>query len=87
MGKFLQKSLAFEPWPDFDENLARENEVEFAISVNGKLRATISAPSEIGKEEMLQKAREHEKLQKWLDGKTILKEIFVPGKIVNLVVK
>jgi leucyl-tRNA synthetase len=55
--------------------------------VNGKLRDRIEAESDAPEEEVLRLARESEKVQRHLDGKAVVKEIFVPGKLVNLVVR
>jgi leucyl-tRNA synthetase len=81
-----KKSIHLEEWPTFDPKLAQDETITLAISVNGKLRDTISVVADISKDEAIALARESEKLQKWLDGKEIRKEIFVPGKMVNLVV-
>ena len=57
------------------------------VQVNGKLRDRIEAPAEAAKEELLELARASEKVGKHLDGKEVVKEIVVPGKLVNLVVR
>jgi leucyl-tRNA synthetase len=81
-----KKSIHLEEWPTFDPKLAQDETITLAISVNGKLRDTISVAADIGKDEAVKLARKSEKIQKWLEGKEIKKEIFVPGKMVNLVV-
>jgi leucyl-tRNA synthetase len=80
-------TIAYAAWPEWNEDLAKDEEINLAIQVNGKLRATISVSADIAKEEALKMAKENANVQKWLEGKTLVKEIFVPGKIVNLVVK
>ena len=57
------------------------------VQVNGKLRDRIEAAADAGEEELLALARESEKVRKHLDGKDVVKEIVVPGKLVNLVVR
>ena len=58
-----------------------------AVQVMGKTRATLDVPADIAKDEFLKLAKEDERVSKYLEGKTIVKEIFVPGKICNFVAK
>ncbi|RMF64904.1 MAG: leucine--tRNA ligase, partial [Bacteroidetes bacterium] len=81
-----EPSLAYAPWPEADERYLREETVEIAVQVNGKLRAKIAVPAEAPKEEVLAAARAHENVARHLDGKTLRREIYVPGRIVNFVV-
>ncbi|MFH0834014.1 MAG: class I tRNA ligase family protein [Patescibacteria group bacterium] len=81
-----KNSIHLEAWPTFDPNLVKDETITLAVSVNGKLRDTISVPAEISKDDAIAAAKNSEKIQKWLEGKTIRKEIFVPGKMVNFVV-
>ncbi len=74
-------------WPDYDEALAKDDEIELAVQVNGKLRSTIKVPADETKENILEAVKTSEKIAAALEGKTIVKEIYVPGKIVNLVVR
>jgi leucyl-tRNA synthetase len=76
-----------QPWPEADPDLLTSDTVTLVVQVNGKLRDRIEAPAEASKEELLQMARESEKVARHLDGGQIVKEIVVPGKLVNLVVK
>ena len=71
-------------WPEFDEEKTVESQVEIAIQVNGRIKATISIPKDMEKEEVLKTAKEA--LGDKLSG-NIVKEIYVPGRIVNIVVK
>ena len=57
------------------------------VQINGKLRSRLSMKRDASKEELLEAAKNDEKAKTWLDGKTIVKEIVVPGKLVNIVVK
>jgi leucyl-tRNA synthetase len=75
------------PWPRFDENLAREEEIEIPVQINGKLRAVISIPREADNEALQKAALEEERVQAAIAGKQIIKVIIVPGKLINIVVK
>jgi len=79
------ESIHTEKWPDFDSQFARDEMITLVISVNGKLRDTIQVAADIKKTEALALVKKSEKIQKWIEGKKIQKEIFVPGKLVNLV--
>jgi leucyl-tRNA synthetase len=76
-----------QPWPQPDPALLVNETVTLVVQVNGKLRDRIEAPAEAPKEELLRLARESEKVARHIDGQQIVKEIVVPGKLVNLVVK
>ena len=80
-------SLAYAPWPQYDEALLVESTVEVPVQVNGKLRAKIAVATDATKESVLEAAKTEPKIVPHLDGKTVVKEIYVPGKMVNLVVK
>lgn len=80
-------SLAYESWPSFDESLAKDDLITMAVQVMGKTRATLDVAADISKEDFLKLAKEDERVAKYLEGKTIIKEIFVPGKICNFVAK
>jgi leucyl-tRNA synthetase len=80
------ESLAYAPWPQWNAELASHDEVTFGVMVNGKLRGTLTVGVESGKEEIIAAAKEVAAVKKHLDGMTIRKEIFVPGKVVNFVV-
>jgi leucyl-tRNA synthetase len=75
------------PWPEADEQLLRSDTVTLVVQVNGKLRDRIEAGAEDSREQLLELARASEKVGKHLDGKEVVKEIVVPGKLVNLVVR
>ena len=75
------------PWPNSDPGLAREDEIEIPVQVNGKLRAVVRVSAEAGEAELEAAALADEKVQEWLGGKTPVKVIVVPAKLVNLVVK
>ena len=73
-------------WPVWNEEYLKENNVNYAVSFNGKARFNIQVPADTPKEEVEKLALEHESSAKWLEGKTIRKIIVVPNKIVNIVV-
>jgi len=81
------KSIAFEPWPDFDESLLVENTIEIPVQVNGKLRSVVTVAANASRDEVLALAKADAKVAAQLDGKSIAKEIFVPGKLAGFVVK
>jgi leucyl-tRNA synthetase len=74
-----------QPWPDYEEQHTKDDTVEYALQINGKLRGQMTAAADITKEAALTEAKIV--LAKWLDGAEIVKEVFVPGRIVNIVVK
>ena len=80
-------SIAYEPWPKYDPDLVQLEQVVIAVQVNGKLRDKMEVPADISKEDMLSEARKCEKAAAYLEGKEIIREIAVPGRLVNFVVK
>ncbi len=80
-------TLANVSWPTYDEKLTIDSEVQIIMQVNGKVRSKSVQGKGLSKEEMLALAKNDEKILTWIEGKTIVKEIVVPDKLVNLVVK
>ncbi len=76
-----------QPWPEADPALLASDTVTLIVQVNGKLRDRIEADAEASREELLRLARKSEKVSRHLDGKQVVKEVVVPGKLVNLVVR
>jgi leucyl-tRNA synthetase len=74
-------------WPMFDEALARESELEIPVQINGKNRAKIVVTPGLGAEELKALALGDEKIASLIEGKTVVKVIAVPDKLVNVVVK
>ncbi len=70
---------------DLKEEVFKKDSVTYAVTLNGKKRAEIKVSATLGKDEVMEVAKEQ--VAKWLDGKTIIKEIYVPNKLVNLVIK
>ena len=79
------KTLAFEPWPKYDETKIVANTVKMAVSVNGKPRATIEVPLDLDEEELKKVALSQEGVQRNVEGKEIKKIIVVKNKIINIV--
>ena len=75
------------PWPTYDEAKTVSATVEIAVQINGKLRGVVAMPAEVSREDAVALAKADERVAAGLAGKTIVKEIVVPGKIVNLVVR
>ncbi|HKL60271.1 MAG TPA: leucine--tRNA ligase [Sphaerochaeta sp.] len=82
-----EPALANVSWPTYEEELTIDSEVQIIIQVNGKVRSKSLQEKGLSKEELLMIAKSDEKIQSWIEGKTIVKEIVVPDKLVNLVVK
>ncbi len=82
-----EESIAYEPWPEFDEKWLAEDTVTVVVQVNGKKRDSFELPADADEDAVQAKVAESEKLAPWLEGKNIVKTIYVPGKLVNLVVK
>ena len=80
-------TLAYEPWPTFDAAAIREDTIEVPVQVNGKLRGRVSVPADADKAALEAAARGDAKVAEMLAGKTVLKTIVVPGRMVNFVVK
>jgi leucyl-tRNA synthetase len=81
------KTLAYEPWPAFDETLIKEDTVEVPVQINGKLRGRIQVPAGTDAAALETAARNDAKIAEQLAGKQIVKAIVVPGRMVNFVVK
>jgi leucyl-tRNA synthetase len=81
-----KESLAYAQWPQYDVNLAKDDFITVAVQVNGKTRGTFEVAADISKDAFMALVKADEKVAKYLQG-TIVKEIYVPGKICNFVVK
>jgi leucyl-tRNA synthetase len=80
-------TLAYEPWPEFDEALTRSSEVEVPLQINGKVKAKVQVAADADKATLEAAARAHPKIAELVGGKSIVKAIVVPGRMVNFVVK
>ncbi len=79
--------LAVAQWPEFDEAKTVDATIEVPVQVCGKVRAIIKISKDASAEDAISAAKADEKVQEFLDGKSIIKEIYVPGKIINIVAK
>ncbi len=83
----FEGQIAHAQWPAFDEAKCVDSTVEIAVQVNGKVRAKLVVPANISKDDAIAAAKADEVVAKLVEGKTICKEIYVPGKLVNIAVK
>jgi leucyl-tRNA synthetase len=82
----LQNSILRQPWPKYDPKLIKEEMITLVIQVNGKVRDKIEVEADISEEKAKELALSCEKIKKWIEGKEIKKVIFVPGKLINIVI-
>jgi leucyl-tRNA synthetase len=80
-------SLLRAPWPKYDPALAKEEEIEIPVQINGKLRSLIVVPADSSKEVIYERALADEKIKSTIAGKQVVKVIVVPGKLANIVVR
>ncbi len=81
------ETIAFESWPTYDEAKCVDNEVEIAVQINGKVREKLVISAEATQEEAIAAAKANEKIAAAIDGMTIVKELYVKGRLVNIVVR
>ena len=86
-GLGAKKSIHDEKWLEYDENLAKQADITFILQVNGKIRDKVEIAVDTPGEELKKLALENEKIKQSLEGKTLVKTIVVPNKLINLVVK
>ena len=79
--------IARAEWPSYDENKTVDDEIEIPVQINGKLKAVLNFAKDIDKDAAINAAKTDEKIAPLIDKKTIVKEIFVPGKMINFVIK
>lgn len=80
-------TISYEIWPTYDISKTKEEQIEIGIQVNGKLRGSILSNINETKDDLLEKAMKEDNVKKYVEGKTIIKTIVIPGKIVNIVIK
>lgn len=76
-----------QPWPVYDESKCKANEIEIAVQVNGKIKTKLMIPAEAEQAEVIALAKADENVKKSVEGMNIIKEIYVKGRLVNIVVK
>jgi len=74
-------------WPDYDPEAVVADTITIVVQVNGKVRENLQVPPDIQKDDLLEQAKASERVAKFFEGKKIIKEIVVPGRLVNFVVK
>ena len=74
-------------WPEYDEEKCKENSIEIVAQINGKVRTKLVVPADISAEDAVALAKKDEKIKEATEGKTIVKELYVKGRLVNIVVK
>ena len=79
--------VSISEWPSYDESKTIDDTIEIAVQINGKVRSTVTVSKNAGKDDMLAVAKADPKIAEAIKDKTIVKEITVPGKIINIVVK
>ena len=79
--------LSQQKWVEFDEALCKDDMIEIVVQVNGKLRAKLMIPADADKDSVIAAALAEEKVRESVDGKNIIKQIYVPNKLVNIVAK
>ena len=82
-----QGSLLRAPWPKYDPALAKEDEIEIPVQINGKLRSRIVVPADASEDAVRERATADEKIRAALQGKQVVKIILVPSKLVNIVIR
>jgi leucyl-tRNA synthetase len=80
-------TIAYESWPVYDEELCKEDTIEIVVQVNGKLKAKLNIEMDADKDLVMGMAMSDEKVKEAVEGKNILKQIYVPNKLVNIVAK
>lgn len=86
-GQEQGESVHLQAWPAFDESALVKSTIEIAVQVNGKLRASILVEASNSKEDIIALAKQHDNVARHLESGNIVKEIYVPGRLVNIVVK
>ncbi len=81
------ESIAYAKWPTYDETMTQSDTIDIVVQVMGKKRAVISVAANADKETVLATAKANENVKTFINGKTVLKEVYVPGRLVNFVVK
>ena len=79
--------LTLSSWPEYDEAKTKDAVINMGVQINGKVRGNIDIPAEATQDDAVAAAKANEQVSKYFEGKNIVKVIFVPGKILNFVVK
>ena len=82
-----KESLVYEPWPSFNSDLVVDDTFELVFAINGKKRGSKEVPKDIVEEDAIKEAMDDEGIKRNIEGREVIKKIYVPGKLVNIVVK
>lgn len=82
-----EDTIAFEKWPEYDESKTIDNTIEIAVQVNGKIKCKLNVSADIEQADVIAEAKADEKVKEAIAGKNIVKEIYVKGRLVNIVAK
>ena len=82
-----EDSIYSTEWPEYISTMTIDDEVQISIQINGKLRGTYPFLRGVTAEEVRMTVENKPEIAKWLEGQTIIKEVFIPNKILNIVVK
>ena len=80
------EAIHHQAWPTWDEEALKKQEVEIAVQINGKVKARIMVPADLTKDDAAV-LLERDEVRRLIDGKPVIKQVFVPGRLLNLVVK
>ncbi len=80
-------TVSYEPYPEIDEKYLQDETITYVVQVNGKVRGRFDLPKDQPQDTVLEAAKQEERIQRHIDGKDVIKVIFVPNKLLNLVVK
>lgn len=83
----LGDELAYSTWPTYDKDKIVDENIEVVVQINGKVRGKVTVPSDIFEDEIKEKIREIDNVKRYLEGATIIKEIYIPKKLVSIVIK
>ena len=84
---FADGMLAETQWPTYDEAKCIDETIEIVVQINGKVRAKLNVPAEISSDDAIAAAKADEKIAAEIEGKNVIKQLYVKGRLVNLVVK
>jgi leucyl-tRNA synthetase len=82
-----ERTLAYETWPAFDASLTKEDTIEIPVQIKGKVRAKITVPADVGRDDLEAAAKADAKVIQLIGDQEIVKVIVVPGRLVNFVVR
>ena len=81
------RSIFMEPWPKYDPDLIKDSSVNLVIQINGRVRATLVLPAGVSEDAAMEAAAKDKNIKKWLADKTVIRRVFVPGRLLNILVK